>query len=328
MASPFIEDLRRFILSKNYSIRTERTYIHWILSFIRFHKYQHPKEMDDAHIRQFLEYLAVDRHVSPNTQKTALNAIVFLFKQYLGRELGDFSDFNRARAPKKLPTVLTIHEVSRLLGCLHASHYLCAALMYGSGLRLMETVRLRYQDLDFDKLSVLVREGKGRKSRITTLAPELVKPLQAQQALVEATLEVDLETDSWDGTFLPYALERKYPKAPFDLGWQYLFPANEFSVDPRSGKRRRHHIGEQSVQRAVKRAVREAKIHKPASCHTLRHSFATHLLERGSDIRTIQEQLGHTDIRTTEIYTHVINRGGRGVVSPFSQLADGALPNQ
>lgn len=320
MASPFIQQVRHIMRGRNYSLRTEQTYVYWVIRYIRFHNYQHPANLDKQHIRQFLESLAVRQKVSPNTQKTALNAIVFLYRHCLQREPGDFSDFQRASAPKKLPTVLTVEEVRRLFDCLSGQHFLCTALMYGSGLRLMETVRLRYQDIDLDKLTVLVREGKGRKSRITTLAPELVQPLTLQREYVAVLFEKDKVTTDWAGVYLPYALERKYPRAPFELGWQYLFPASQFSCDPRSGKVRRHHSGEQSLQRAVKSAVRQAGIHKPASCHTLRHSFATHLLERGADIRTIQEQLSHTDVRTTEIYTHVLNRGGRAVQSPFSQL--------
>ncbi len=320
MASPFIQQVRNTIRARNYSIRTEQTYAHWIIAFIRFHQYQHPNNMGEQHIRQYLEHLAIHKRVSPNTQKTALNAIVFLFRQCLNREPGDFSDFHRASGPKKLPTVLTEEEIKCLFDQLRDVFFLGAALMYGSGLRVMETVRLRYQDIDIDKLTVLVREGKGRKSRITTLAPELVEPLTLQRNHIATLLEKDRATPHWDGVYLPYALERKYPNAPFELGWQYLFPAAQFSRDPRSDKVRRHHIGEQSLQRAIKAALRQANIQKPASCHSLRHSFATHLLEKGADIRTIQEQLGHSDIRTTEIYTHVLNRGGRAVVSPFSRM--------
>ncbi|NIB41477.1 integron integrase [Pseudomaricurvus alkylphenolicus] len=321
MKSPFISKIRECIRGKNYSIRTERTYVYWVLAYIRYHNKAHPKDMNETHIRAFLEHLAIYGNVSPNTQKTALNALVFMYRHVLQRELGDFSDFYRANGPKKLPTVLTIEEVTELFKHLRHYAFLCAALMYGSGLRVMETVRLRWQDIDFDKLSVQVREGKGRKSRITTLAEELIQPLRLHMEHVKTQYYIDKSDPSWDGVFLPNALERKYPAAPFELGWQYLFPAQNISTDPRSGKRRRHHIGEQAIQRAVKSAVRKAGIHKPASCHALRHTFATHLLERGADLRTIQEQLGHTDVRTTEIYTHVINRGGRAVISPFSNIA-------
>ncbi|MCW8884849.1 MAG: integron integrase [Motiliproteus sp.] len=321
MKSPFLNFVRDAIRAKQYSIRTEKTYLHWIVRYIRFHQMQHPKDMGAVHIRQFLDHLAVKGKVAANTQKTALNSLVFLYRQVLGVELEDFSDFYRARAPNKLPTVLTQQEISRLFSHLTGDALTCSALMYGSGLRVMETVRLRVQDVDFDKLTILVREGKGRKQRITTLAPELATRLRRQIDWVESLWHKDRQERTWGGVYLPNALERKYPSAPFELGWQYLFPAAGFSSDPRSDKSRRHHIGEQSVQRSVKRALNKASISKPASCHSLRHSFATHLLERGADIRTIQAQLGHSDIRTTEIYTHVLNRGGHAVRSPLSDLA-------
>lgn len=321
MKSSFLTEVADHLRARNYSIRTERTYLYWIADFIRHHNYRHPKEMGENEIRSFLSFLAIKRSSSPSTQKTALNAIVYLYKKFYQREMGDFSDFTRASSPKKIPTVLTREEVSRLFSHLDGDAKLCAAFMYGSGLRIMETVRLRVQDLDFDKLIVLVRDGKGRKSRITTLATELIGLLNVHIDHVESRFNKDKLNAEWDGVYLPFALARKYPSAPFELGWQYLFPARGFSRDPRSGKNRRHHIGEQSVQRAVKSAVRKANIRKPASCHTLRHSFATHLLERGADIRTVQEQLGHSDVKTTEIYTHVLGRGGQNVRSPFSDLA-------
>lgn len=320
MASLFLQGVKDVIRAKHYSIRTEKTYLYWITYYIRFHKLEHPENMGDVEIREFLNFLALQRNVTANTQKVALNALVFLYKQVLQKELGDFSDFYRARSPKKLPTVLTRKEISQLFSHLNGHMLLCAGIMYGSGLRVMETVRLRVQDIDFNKLTILVREGKGKKSRITTLAPELCKKLSVQIEYVRALYEQDCLNTQWDGVSLPNALTRKYPNAPFELSWQYLFPAARWSVDPRSEKQRRHHIGEQSVQRAIKYAVRHSSINKFASCHTLRHSFATHLLERGADIRTVQEQLGHTDIRTTEIYTHVLNRGGHVVRSPLSDV--------
>lgn len=318
MSSPFLESVREVIRSKYYSIRTEKTYLHWIVAFIRYHDNTHPSRMGAAQVRDFLSQLALRSNVSPNTQKVALNAIVFMYRQVLGVELGDFGDYYRAKSAQKLPTVLEPEEVRRLFARLHGCHQLCAGLMYGSGLRVMETVRLRYQDIDLPRLTVLVREGKGRKSRLTTLSPELVPLLETQRACVEGLYRQDMLSEGWGGVFLPYALGKKYPNAPFELSWQYLFPAAAMSLDPRSGKRRRHHIGEQVVQRAVKRAVRDAGINKPASCHSLRHSFATHLLQAGADIRTVQEQLGHSDLRTTEIYTHVLERGGRAVRSPLT----------
>lgn len=289
MSSPFLNIVRKAIRSKYYSVKTEKTYLYWTVAFIRHFGNRHPNDMGEHEIREFLSHLALHNNVSPNTQKTALNALVFLYRQVLGRELGDFSDFYQARAPKKLPTVLTVDEVKRLFGHLDGVHRICAALMYGSGLRVMETVCLRVQDIDADKLTVLVREGKGKKSRIVTLAPDIVPLLEKQANLVNSLFERDKLNGDWDGVYLPYALERKYPNAPFEFSWQYLFPADEFSTDPRSGKRHRHHIGEQSLQRAVKRAVMAATINKVVTCHTLRHSFATHLLQNGADIRTVQE---------------------------------------
>jgi integron integrase len=326
MKSIFLQEVRDVIRAKYYSIRTEETYLYWITYFIRFHKLRHPNDMAETEIRDFLNFLALERKVSPSTQKVALNSLVFLYRHVIRRELADFSDFYRARSPKKLPTVLTREEVSQLFNHLHGTMRLCAAFMYGSGLRVMETVRLRVQDIDFDKLTVLVRNGKGKKQRITTLAPELCEQLMVHIHHIEALFEKDKLEANWSGVYLPFALERKYPRAPFELGWQYLFPAQHHSLDPRTNKTRRHHLGEQTLQRAVKQAVRAAKIHKPASCHSLRHSFATHLLERGADIRTVQEQLGHSDVRTTEIYTHVLNRGGHAVRSPFSDLQPSNLP--
>lgn len=320
MKSPFLREISDIIRCKNYSIRTERTYLYWITNFIRYSGMRHPREMGQQEVQGFLEYLALRRNVSPNTQKTALNALVFLYREVIKNPLGDFSDFTRAKGGRKLPVVLTPGELSRFFSHLQGLARLSAQLMYGSGLRVMEVVRLRCQDIDIDRLSILVRDGKGRKQRITTLAPELCDALCTQLSYAATLLERDKLEINWGGVFLPYALAQKYPRAPFELGWQYLFPAAAYSKDPRSDKVRRHHIGEQSVQRAVKAAIRKAAIHKPASCHSLRHSFATHLLERGADIRTIQAQLGHSDVRTTEIYTHVLNRGGHAVRSPLSQL--------
>lgn len=320
MASPFIESIRTHLRARNYSKRTEQTYVYWICYYIRFHRKAHPAELDAAHIVRFLEFLAVQRNVTPSTQKTALNALMYLYKRVLGREDIVIPDFTRARKERKLPVVLTKAEVRSLLTQLQGSYQLCAELMYGSGLRLMELCRLRVKDIDFDRLSIFVRNGKGNKQRITTLADSCVPALRRQVELVRLRWQEDREADVWDGVYLPYALERKYPNAPFEFGWQYLFPADHRSTDKRSGKVRRHHIYDQAVQRAVKKAVQGAGIHRPASCHSLRHSFATHLLERGADIRTVQEQLGHSDVRTTEIYTHVLNRGGRAVVSPLNDL--------
>jgi len=320
MSSPFLDSVKAVIRCKNYSIKTEQTYVYWMKYFIRHQKYAHPKDLGDAEVRQFLNFLALSRNVAPSTQKTALNAIVFVYREVLKKPLGDFSDFYRAKGPKKLPTVLTRAEVGSLLRCLEGREYLCASLMYGSGLRIMETVSLRVQDIDLDRFCIYVREGKGRKSRITTLAPELLGRLKVHIEYIAACLKVDQQESNWAGVYLPHALARKYPSASKEFGWQYLFLAKHFSVDPRSGLQRRHHIGEQHIQRAIKQAIRSAGFNKPASCHSLRHSFATHLLESGADIRTIQVQLGHSDVKTTEIYTHILGRGGHTVRSPFSDL--------
>lgn len=321
MKSPFLKELQQAIRLKHYSIKTEHTYLYWANAFVRFHRFTNRGEMGSPdHIRQFLNDLALNHNVSPNTQKTALNALVFMYRHVLKQEPGDFSDFNKAKGPEKLPVVLTHAEVARLFDSLAGPMRLAAGLMYGSGLRVMEVARLRVQDVDMDRLSIYVRDGKGRKSRITTLAPALCDALRAQIARVKGLWLEDKTNDQWSGVYLPYALERKYPSAPFEFGWQYLFPADQWSTDPRSGKQRRHHVVESVPQRAIKRAVRAAGITKPATCHSLRHSFATHLLERGADIRTVQTQLGHADVKTTEIYTHVINRGGQGVISPLENF--------
>jgi len=319
MASAFIQALRDHMRARNYSKRTEKTYLYWIIYYIRFHNKRHPSEMGANEVVKFLEFLAVQRNCSPSTQKTALNALMYMYKRYLDVPI-EIEDFTRATKPKKLPVVLTPAELRSLFAQLNNEHLLCAKLMYGSGLRVMEVVRLRVKDIDIDRLTLFLRDTKGNKQRITTLAEPCIAPLQTQLKKVEAFWLEDKHAEKWDGVYLPYALARKYPAAPFELDWQYLFPASKRSFDMREKKVRRHHLYEQTLQRAVKRAVIAANIHKAASCHTLRHSFATHLLERGADIRTVQEQLGHSDVRTTEIYTHVINRGGKAVRSPLTDL--------
>ena len=319
MPSPFITSIRNQMRTRHYSKRTEETYIYWILQFIRFNNKRHPKDMGETEISAFLEYLAVERKVSPSTQKTALNAVMYIYNKVLDKPV-EIKDFIYARPNKKLPVVLSRAEIKAIFAQLQGDYLSCANLMYGSGLRLMETVRLRVKDINFNNLSVFIMEGKGKKQRITTLAEQCVPVLERQLAIVKSYWEEDRQSEKWDGVYLPYALAKKYPHAPYELGWQYLFPAKNRTFDKREGKVRRHHLYEQSLQRAVKRAVNAAGINKPASCHSLRHSFATHLLERGADIRTVQEQLGHSDVRTTEIYTHVINRGGRAVISPLSEL--------
>lgn len=319
MVSPFLNEVRHAIRARHYSPRTEKTYIYWIRFYIRFQKMRHPEELGVKEVVEFLEYLAVERNVSPATQALVLNALSFLYKQVLKVEEFILPSYLRAKPRKKIPVVLAREEVQSILNELSAHHRLCVQLMYGSGLRVMETLQLRYQDVDESRLSIIVRDGKGRKSRVTTLSSVCIEPLRLQRNKVRALYEQDRAIEFWDGVYLPYALDRKYPSAPYELSWQYLFPAANWSTDPRSGKRRRHHIGEKTIQRSIKRAVHKVGINKYVTCHTFRHSFATHLLERGADIRTVQEQLGHTHVKTTEIYTHVLRRGGRGVLSPLGE---------
>lgn len=321
MKSAFLSRVREAIRVKRYSIRTERTYLTWTADFIRTLGITSEADLpDESGIRRYLNILALERNVSPATQKVALNALVFVYRHVLQRELGDFSDFHKAKGPTKIPTVLTEAEVTQVLAHLSGPMLLCAGLLYGSGLRVMEVVRLRVQDIDLHRACVYVREGKGRKSRVTTLSPALRPLIEAQLDLVKGMFKHDRQQPDWSGVYLPYALARKYVNAPYEYGWQYLFPAEHWSKDPRSDKQRRHHIHERTIQRAIKSAVRAASIQTPATPHSLRHSFATHLLERGADIRTVQVQLGHSDVKTTEIYTHVLNRGGLAVISPLKAL--------
>jgi integron integrase len=317
---------------RHLSIRTEEAYAQWIRRFIIFHGKRHPREMGDREVVAFLTHLAVSGNVAAATQNQALNALVFLYRHVLERPLGDLSGVARSKTPPRLPVVLTVPEVGALLAELRGVHWLIACLQYGSGLRLMESVRLRVKDIDFSYRAILVRDGKGAKDRIVTLPDDLTVPLQRHLAWRRTIFERD-RAAGIGSVWLPYALARKYPNAAAEWGWQYVFVAERASTDPHSGQRRRHHIDESAVQHAVKAAVRRARIVKPASCHTLRHSFATHLLERGADIRTVQEQLGHADVRTTQIYTHVLGRGGRAVRSPLDNLlpvspADGPRPKR
>lgn len=300
----------------HYSLRTEKSYIAWIKRFIVFNGKQHPKLMGKPEIEAFLTHLAVERHVAAATQNQALNAILFLYRQVLAIDLPWMDDVVRAKRPERIPEVLSAAEVARLLAQLQGTYKLMASLLYGSGLRLMEVVRLRVKDVDFEYRQVVVRDGKGAKDRVTPLPASIEAALRAQIETVAALHRVDLKA-GYGRVFLPNALAQKYPNAQHEFGWQYVFPSARLSRDPRSDAVRRHHLNEKGLQQAVKRAVARAGIHKKASCHTLRHSFATHLLERGSDIRTVQELLGHKNVQTTMLYTHVLKRGGRGVVSPL-----------
>jgi len=304
---------------KHYSIRTERAYVDWIRRFILFHGKRHPREMGTPELEAFLTHLAVERNVSPSTQNQALAALLFLYREVLHIELPWLDGVTRARKPPRLPVVLSEGEVAVLLAQLEGTPWLMASLLYGSGLRLMEALRLRVKDVDFERGEITVRGGKGGKDRRTVLPDKLKPSLRAQVERVRTLHERDL-LDGLAPVYLPHALSRKYPNAGRELSWQFLFPAPKPARDPRSGIIRRHHVHSANIQRAIKGAVRRAGIAKPATSHTLRHSFATHLLEKGYDIRTVQELLGHKDVRTTQIYTHVLNRGGQGVISPLERL--------
>ena len=314
-----LEQVRDVIRKKHYSIRTEQSYILWIKRFIIFHNKRHPKYMGEREISQFISQLATHRRVAASTQNQALNALVFLYKHVLRIELGDFGPMQRAKRPERLPTVLTQTEVSRLLAAMSGPHRLMAKLMYGSGLRLMECVRLRVKDIDFERSQITVRDGKGKKDRAVMLPEQIELFLEEHLQRVKIMHERDL-ADGYGEVYIPFALARKYINAAKEWAWQYVFSSERISKDPRSGKLRRHHIDESTLQKAIRRAVRTASITKPASAHTLRHSFATHLLEMGYDIRTVQELLGHKDVSTTMIYTHVTDKGVMGVQSPLDTL--------
>jgi len=313
-----IDQVRATIRVHGYSRRTESAYVGWIRRYVRFHRMRHPTQLGEAEVSAFLSHLAVERKVSASTQNQALSAILFLYRKVLKIELGWLDDLVHARRPARLPVVLTRSEVASILQCLHDTPWLMASLLYGAGLRVLECARLRVKDIDLDRREILVRDGKGRKDRVTLLPDSLHTPLQEHLERVRRQHQSDLARGR-GSVELPTALERKYPGAPWQWGWQWVFPATRFYRDPTIGRRRRHHLHESVLQKAVKTAVQTAGVSKPATCHTLRHSFATHLLENGYDIRTIQELLGHRDVRTTMIYTHVLNRGGRGVRSPLDR---------
>ena len=297
-------------------MRTEEVYVYWARWFIRFHGVRHPAEMGAAEVQAFLSYLSNERKVSVSTHKQALCALLFLYKQVLQVELPWMEQIHRPTRLPKRPTVLTQAEVHALLSCMSGTHALIARVLYGTGMRLMECMKLRVKDVDFERREIIVRDGKGFKDRVTMLPLSLAVPLREQIAAARLLYDED-RAGKREGVMLPDALERKYPQAGARWGWFWVFPSDHESTDPRSGVVRRHHMYEQTVQRAIKRAVEQAGLTKPATTHTLRHSFATHLLESGYDIRTVQELLGHSDVSTTMIYTHVLNKGGRGVISPL-----------
>ena len=317
---PRLLDLVRDAISrKHYSRRTEESYVHWIKRFIYFSGKRHPEAMGAAEVTAFLNHLAREQKVAASTQNQALSALLFLYKEALGTPLPWLDDLERATRPARMPTVLTRNEATRLLAAMRGTKLLMASLLYGSGLRLRECLSLRVKDVDFEYRQIVVRDGKGAKDRVTMLPGPVIEPLKAHLARVKALHERDLARGYGD-VELPHALARKYPKAPYEWGWKFVFPSHRLSIDPDSGVVRRHHVYENFLIRGVKEAARAGGITKHVSCHTLRHSFATHLLEGGYDIRTVQELLGHSDVSTTMIYTHVLNKGGRGVASPLDGM--------
>ncbi len=318
MAQPkLLDQFRAFIRKKHYSLRTEEAYVSWIRQFILFHNKTHPKDMGKAEISAFLSHLAVNRNVAASTQNQAFNALLFLYRNVLGAEFGELDNVEQAKKPKKVPVVFTKPEIKMIINQLEGYKWIMAQLMYGAGLRVMECVRLRVKDVDFGYRQITVRSGKGNKDCVTMLPEIAVEPLRLHLVKVKDIHQRDLNS-GFGSVYLPFALERKYNNADRSWAWQYVFPATERAIDPRTGVERRHHIAESVIQRAIKQAVRSAEIPKTGNCHALRHSFATHLLEAGYDIRTVQELLGHK--ATTMIYTHVLNRGGQGVKSPVDLL--------
>ncbi|MBX3630701.1 MAG: integron integrase [Nitrosomonas sp.] len=311
-----LDRVRDRIRIRHYSLRTETQYVQWIKRFILFHSKRHPQEMGAVEVEAFLTHLAVTGKVSASTQNQALSALLFLYKEVLLIDLPWLDKVVRAKQPQRLPVVLTRTEVRTILARMSGTYGLMANLLYGTGMRLMECVRLRVKDVDFERSEVFIRDGKGAKDRVTMLPELLVGSLQAHLLHRRALFDDDSRSGK-ASVYLPDALERKYPNAATDWVWQYIFPSGSFSIDPRSGVERRHHIDEKLLQRAMKKAVQASGITKLATPHTLRHSFATHLLDSGYDIRTVQELLGHKDVHTTMIYTHVLNKGGRGVRSPL-----------
>lgn len=310
-----LDQLREIIRLKHYSIRTEQSYVDWAKRYILFHGKKHPKDMGAKEISAFLTHLAVDKNVSASTQNQALNALIFLYKELLKISVGDIGEVARAKRPIRRPVVMSRDEVKRVTDKMTGLPRLMAELLYGTGMRLMEGVRLRVKDIDFDLNQIIVRDGKGAKDRVTMLPQKLRPPLERHLSEVKAIHDRDLAAGNGH-VYLPYALAEKYPNADKEWGWQYVFPARSISKDPRSGRVGRHHLHETALQGAMKNAVRAAGLTKPASVHTLRHSFATHLLEAGYDIRTVQELLGHKDVSTTMIYTHVLKQGAGAVRSP------------
>lgn len=318
--SPFLSSISDYMTVRRYSKRTISAYLYWIRYFIVHSGKRHPAEMGDVEVERFLTYLAVERNVAAATQSAALNALAFLYNRYLDKPLTGIENYRRAKKQRNLPVVLTRHEIGRLLGEVPEASQVMIALLYGSGLRRIEAVRLRVRDIDFDRHQLRIWQSKGDRHRLTTLAPELVPRLRAQIKKAEYLLTRDQLNPRYRGVWMPSALARKYPQASTSLGWQFLFPSSRLSLDSATGLLRRHHVDESTLNKTIRQAAVRAGIRKHVTSHTLRHSFATHLLESGADIRTVQEQLGHQDVKTTEIYTHVLKRGASGVRSPLSDL--------
>lgn len=312
----FMDQLRLFIRSRNLAYATEQTYVSWILRYIRYHNKKHPKDMGQNEIEAFLNYLVLQRYCSKSTQRTALNAIMFLYNKFLNRnDIGQLNYKSSKRHPR-IPVVFTHEEAIKIINQLNGKHKLMTRLMYGSGLRISELIRLRVKDIDFGMSQIIIRNGKGDKDRITLLPERLIDALKDQIIMVDLIHKQDL-MDGYGEVYLPNALSVKYQNAPKELKWQFLFPSHCMSIDPRSGKKRRHHINKTTLTKQVATAIKASGIHKKASSHTFRHTFATQLLLNGSDIRTVQELLGHSDVSTTEIYTHVIKQGNAGIKSPI-----------
>lgn len=315
----FMDQVRHRLRVLHYAIRTEQAYVDWIRRYIIFHGKRHPSHLGAAEVTAFLTHLAAERHVSASTQNQAKAALLFLYKEVLSVDLPWLDDVVTAKTSRRLPVVLTQREARELLMQLNGTTWLLASLLYGTGMRLLEGLRLRVKDVEFERRELIVREGKGNKDRVTVLPENLVQPLQAQIERARKLHQLDLDA-GFGEVWLPSALDTKYPRAGKAWCWQFVFPAGTRSVDPRSGVIRRHHLQESTVQKAVAGAARRAGIDKPCTPHVLRHSFATHMLQAGYDIRTVQELLGHADVSTTMIYTHVLNKGGRGVLSPLDAL--------
>ena len=322
MSTRLLDEMRDLMRRRHYSIHTERAYLDWVKRYVRFHNMQSRDDLrhGEEKIEAFLTHLARDRQVAASTQSQAMNALVFLYKHVLEQPLSGEINADRARKQPRIPVVLTREETARVIALMSGVHQLIVKLLYGSGLRITECIRLRVQDVDLEMKALTVRNGKGGKDRITTFPEKLVQPLKEHLVRVKMIHGQDLE-DGYGQVYLPHALARKYPHADKDWRWQYVFPAGRRSTDPRSGQTRRHHLDPSPINKAIAKVVRQTGISKRVSAHTFRHSFATHLLQRGTDIRTIQALLGHTDISTTMIYTHVLQQGGHGVMSPLDDLA-------